>query len=231
MSTTGVSVSFSVIKARKAQACLAKKVISEDRNPKTIRFVAGVDAAYARDLAFGATAVLDYDSLEVLETQTAMRQVTFPYVATLLSFRELPVVAACIRKLKVQPDVLLVDGHGRAHPLGCGLASHLGVALGKPTVGVAKSRLIGEQMKIGEDSFLTYDGEVLAAVVQAVKGSKPIYVSIGHMVSLETAVKIVRHCIHGFRVPERIRVAHLLACKERKAKIADQSNMIRRMLC
>lgn len=231
MSTDGGSVDFSVRKARKAQGCLAKKVVSEDRIPKTIRLVAGVDAAYAGDLAFGAAAVLDYDSLEVLETQTAMRQVTFPYVPTLLSFRELPVVAACIRKLKMQPDILLVDGHGRAHPLKCGLASHLGVALGKPTVGVAKSRLIGEQMKIGEDTFLTHDGEVAAAVVLAVKGAKPIYVSVGHMVSLETAVNIVRHCIHGFLVPEPIRAAHSLACKERKAKIADDANMGRRMLC
>ena len=210
---------FSISKARKAQTCLAKKIVTQDRLPKEIRLVAGVDAAYFGDRAFGAAAVLDYNSLEVLETQTVTQQVKFPYVPTLLSFRELPPIMACIRKLKHRPDVFLVDGHGKAHPYGCGLASHLGVVLGKPTVGVAKSRLVGDPRQVSDEVFLVLDGEVVGALVETKKGSKPVYVSVGNMVSLETAVRIVKHCSLGNRIPEPIRVAHCAAGEERKAKI------------
>jgi deoxyribonuclease V len=168
---------------------------------------------------------LNYDSLEVLETQNVTQQVKFQYVATLLSFRELPVIAACIRKLKLQPDVILVDGHGRAHPFRWGLASHLGVALQKPTVGVAKSRLIGESIDSGQDVFLKLKGQIIVAVLQTQVDIKPIYVSIGRMVSLGTAVKIVRHFVRSFRVPEPVRIAHLMAEEERKVKIAAARNM------
>jgi deoxyribonuclease V len=212
---------FSIIKARRAQVCLSGKVITKDVLSKTPKLVAGLDAAYAGDLAFGATAILDYDTFEVLETQTVAQKVRFPYLPTLLSFRELPVVAACIRKLKMQPDVFLVDGHGKAHPYGCGLASHLGVALGKPTVGVAKSRLIGEPVEVGRDIFLEDKGHLVAAVLQTQNGTKPLYVSVGHMVSLEAAVRIVWHCIRDSGVPEPIRVAHELASDERKAKMSE----------
>jgi deoxyribonuclease V len=127
MGNVEVAAEFSISKARKAQACLAQKVINEDKLQKEIKLVAGVDAAYAGDLAFAAASVLNYDSMEVLETKTATQQVKVPYVPTLFSFRELPGLVACIRKLKLQPDVFLVDGHGKAHPYGCGLASHLGL--------------------------------------------------------------------------------------------------------
>jgi deoxyribonuclease V len=222
MGNADVAVEFSVGKARRAQTCMAQKVISGDRLPSEIRLVAGVDAAYTGSLVVGATAVLDYRSLEVLEVQTAMCQVKFPYVPTLLSFRELPAAAACIRKLKLQPDVFLVDGHGRAHPYRCGFASHLGVALGKATVGVAKSRLVGEPKPMGADLFLVHDGEVVGAVVHARSGSKPVYVSVGNMVSLETAIQIVKHCTRGSRIPEPLRVAHRIASEKRKAEIACQ---------
>jgi len=200
--------------------CIASKVISEDRLPPEIRLIAGVDAAYAGDWAVGAAAVLDYQSLEVLEVQTAVCQVKFPYVPTLLSFRELPAAVACIRKLKAQPDVFLVDGHGKAHPYRCGFASYLGVALGKPTVGVAKSRLIGEAKQMEDNLLLVHEDEVVGAVVSTQRGSKPVYVSVGHMVSLETAIRIVKHCTRGSRIPEPLRVAHRVASEKRKAEIA-----------
>ena len=200
--------------------CIASKVISEDRLPPEIRLIAGVDAAYAGDWAVGAAAVLDYQSLEVLEVQTAVCQVKFPYVPTLLSFRELPAAVACIRKLKAQPDVFLVDGHGKAHPYRCGFASYLGVALGKPTVGVAKSGLIGEAKQMEDNLLLVHEDEVVGAVVSTQRGSKPVYVSVGHMVSLETAIRIVKHCTRGSRIPEPLRVAHRVASEKRKAEIA-----------
>src|SRR3990172_12533085 len=120
-----------------------------------------------------------------------------PYIPTLLSFRELPPAVAAIRKLKLQPDVFLVDAQGLAHPCRCGFASHLGLALGKPTVGAAKSRLIGEPLEKDGRLLLVDRAKVIGEVVTTKIGAKPIYVSIGHMVSLETAVEIARHCSRG----------------------------------
>jgi deoxyribonuclease V len=207
---------FSVSKAHKAQISLAEKIIAEDRLPPKINFIAGVDVAYAGELAIGAVAVLDYESLELLESQTAMCEVKFPYIPTLLSFREIPPTVACIKKLKLQPDVLLADGQGIAHPYGCGFASHLGLAIGKPTIGVAKSRLIGMSAKIAGEDFLVQKGQVISAVVTTKEGAKPVYVSIGHLISLVTAVKIVKHCARSSRLPEPTLQAHKIASEEKR---------------
>ncbi len=203
---------FSVKKAHETQLCLSKKVICEDRLPKRIRTVGGVDVAYLGELGIGAVLVLDYDSLELLEAQVAVCQVKMPYVLTLLSFRELPSALAAIRKLTAEVDVFLVDAQGWAHPYRCGFASHLGLATGKPTVGAAKSRLIGETTEQNGRTVLLDKGEVIGEVVMMEKGCKPVYVSIGHKVSLETAVQIVRHCSKG-RIPEPLLQAHNLATK------------------
>ena len=131
METASVELSgFSVQKAHKAQTLLSKKIITEDRLPEKIKLIAGVDVAYVGELAVGAVAVMDYESLELLESQTATCPVRFPYVPTLLSFREIPPAIACIRKLRSQPDVFLADAQGLAHPYRFGFASHLGLALG-----------------------------------------------------------------------------------------------------
>jgi deoxyribonuclease V len=203
-----MTAEFSVKRARKAQKTLAQKVVTEDRLPPEIKLVAG------------AVAVLDYETLKVLETQTATQAAKFPYVPTLLSFREFPVVAPAVRKLRLQPDVFLADAHGRAHPFRCGFACHLGLALRKPTIGVAKSRLIGEAQQADEEVVLVHEGEVVGAVVHTQKDQKPVFVSVGHMVSLETAVKIVKHCTTSSRIPEPILQAHRTATNERKNLIA-----------
>jgi deoxyribonuclease V len=207
---------FSVSKAHKTQLRLSQKIISEDRLPQKINYIAGVDAAYAGELAIGAVAVLDYESLELLESQTATCEVKFPYIPTLLSFREIPPTVACIKKLKLQPDVLLADGQGIAHPYGCGFASHLGLAIGKPTIGVAKSRLIGKPAKIAGEDFLVQKGQIISAVVTTKNGAKPVYVSIGHMISLGTAVKIIKHCARNSRIPEPTLQAHKIASEEKR---------------
>jgi deoxyribonuclease V len=137
--------------------------------------------------------------------------VKFPYAPTLFAFREPPAAAAIIRKLKVQPDVMLVHGHGRANPYRCGLAYHLGVALNKPTIGVAKTKLIGEPRRVGGKVFLVHEGEVVGAVVITHDGAKPVCVRVGHMVSLETAVNIVKHCSRQSRIPAPILEAHKVA--------------------
>jgi len=131
-----------------------------------------------------------------------------------LSFREIPPAVAAIKQLKLQPDVFLVDAQGFAHPYRCGFASHLGLILKKPTVGVAKTRLIGKPTETQGKTLLLDSGEVVGEVVTTIEGVKPVYVSIGHMVSLETAVKIVCHCSKS-RIPQPVLEAHKLATKAR----------------
>jgi len=206
---------FSISKAHKAQMCLAEKIITEDRLPQNINYIAGVDAAYSDELAIGAVVVLDYETLELLESRIATCEVRFPYIPTLLSFREIPPTVACIKKLKLQPEVLLADGQGIAHPYGCGFASHLGLAIRKPTIGVAKSRLIGKPIEVAGEAFLVQKGQVISAVVTTKEGAKPVYVSVGHLISLGTAVKIVKHCARNSRIPEPLLQAHRLASEEK----------------
>jgi deoxyribonuclease V len=216
MDTATVTIrKFSISKAHKAQAVLSKKVVSEDRLPEEINLVAGVDVAYAGELAIGAVVVLDYESLELLEAQTATCQVKFPYIPTLLSFREIPPAVACVRRLSLQPDVFLADGQGIAHPYRCGFASHLGLAIGKPTIGVAKSRLIGKPTDMGESVFLVENGQIIGSVITTKKDSKPVYVSVGHLISLGTAAKIVKHCVRNSRIPEPLLQAHRIASEEK----------------
>jgi deoxyribonuclease V len=186
----------------------------EDKLPRQIKTVAGVDVSYVGNIGVGASTVLDYESLKLLESQVVICKVKMPYIPTLLSFREISPAMASIRKLKIQPDVFLVDAQGLAHPYRCGFASHLGLVMGKPTIGAAKSRLIGEPVEVNGQTFLVDKGEVIGAVVTTKQGAKPIYVSIGHMVSLETAVKIVKHCAKN-RIPEPTLQAHSLATTER----------------
>src|SRR5208337_4225176 len=142
------------------------------------------------------------------------------YIPTLLAFREIPPAIAAIKKLKIQPDVYAVDAQGWAHPYRCGFASYLGLAIGKPTIGVAKSRLIGELVEREGQTFLVDKNEVVGAVVCTRQGSKPIFVSVGHMISLETAIKIVKHCSKS-RIPEPTLQAHKLAAIERNRLISE----------
>jgi deoxyribonuclease V len=217
---------FSIKKARKPQQALSKKIIREDRLPRKLRLIAGVDVAYTEREAIGAVAVLDYESMRVVETQTSVNTIQAPYIPTLLAFREMQPAIRTIRKLQSRPDIFLVDAHGLAHPSRCGFASHLGVVIQKPTIGVAKNKLCGvpEPAQEAQDVIpLKDDGEVIGAVITTKKGSKPVYVSIGHMVSLETATVIVKHCTQNSRIPEPILKAHLLATQE-KRKINNHSH-------
>jgi deoxyribonuclease V len=218
-----LSKNFSVKKAHNTQVCLSKKLILEDKLPQKIRAVGGVDVSYIGGMGIGAVTVVDYESLELLEAQVATCEVKIPYIPTLLSFREIPPAMAAIRKLRVQPDVFLVDAQGYAHNYRCGFASHLGLALGKPTVGTAKSRLIGTPVERDGKTLLVDKDEVIGEVVTTKSGGKPIYISIGHMVSLDTAIKIVKHCSKG-RIPEPLLHAHNLATKQRN-QLADESKV------
>ena len=213
-----VSPRFSVEKAHAIQLQLSKRVIRKDMLPETIRYVAGVDIAYTKGISIGAAVVLDSALLSPVESQVSRVKTRFPYIPTLLSFREVPPALSAIRKLQVQPDVLLVDAHGIMHPYRLGFAAHLGLVMDRPTIGVAKSRLCGESEPLSGRRWapIVDEGELVGAEVVTKLGKKPMYVSIGHKVSLETAIDIVLNCTLAHRIPEPTRKAHAIASNERR---------------
>jgi len=213
-----LSPNFSTEKAHAMQLRLSKQIIHEDTLPETINYVAGVDVAYTKGTSIGAVAVLDSASLSLVESQVVHLKTRFPYIPTLLSFREIPPAYSAIKKLHIQPDVFLVDGQGFAHPYRLGFATHLGLAIGRPTIGVAKSLLCGKVEPVGEGGWSpVMDGEeIIGAEVVTRPGTKPVYVSVGHRVSLKRAVEIVRSCARTHRIPEPTRRAHILASEEKR---------------
>jgi deoxyribonuclease V len=191
----------------------------EDTLPETIRYVAGVDVAYTKEVSIGAAVVLDFASLFLVESQVVHLKTRFPYTPNLLSFREIPPAYSAIRKLQKQPDVFLVDGQGFAHPYRLGFATHLALVIDAPTIGVAKNLLCGKVEPVREHGWaaLTDRGEVIGAEVVTRTGTKPVYVSVGHRVSLERAIDVVRSCSRTYRIPEPIRRAHILANQEKRS--------------
>jgi len=212
------SLRFSTKKAHAMQLRLSKQAIHEDTLPETINYVAGVDVAYAKGKSIGAVAVLGFASLSLVESQVVRLKTRFPYIPTLLSFREIPPAYSAIKKLRTRPDVFLVDGQGFAHPYRLGFATHLGLVIDRPAIGVAKSLLCGKVEPAGEHywSPLIDGGEIIGAQVVTKPGTKPIYVSVGHRVSLKRAIDIVENCIRTYRIPEPIRRAHILANEEKR---------------
>ena len=212
---------------------LRARVVTED-DFGDLRRVAGVDAAFPRKgdsgerVARAAAAVFSFPDLELLEEAVAEVALEFPYIPGLLSFRELPAVLSALAKLSTVPDLLLCDAHGRAHPRRFGLACHLGVVAGVPSIGAAKSRLVGEHGEVlpekGEWTPLVLrdrsgeeeqegvgEEEVVGAVLRSRTGVRPVYVSIGHRVSLKTAVELVLRCTPRYRIAEPLRRADRLA--------------------
>ncbi len=194
------------------QERLRERVILEDRFGP-IRFVAGADLAFNPETAEAVAGVIVYrfPSLEEVERRMARRRLRFPYVPGLLSFRESPVLLAAFARLRTEPDLLLIDGHGRAHPRLFGIACHLGVLFDKPTIGCAKSLLVGEHRELGHEAGstapLVFRGERVGVVLRSRQNVRPIYVTQGHRVSLESAVKLVRQSLDGFRIPKPTREA------------------------
>lgn len=215
--TVKMPSNFSVEKAHAAQLKLSKKIVRTNVLPEKIRYVAGVDVAYVDGFSIGAVAVLDYDSLSLKESKTAVCKTLFPYIPTLLSFREIAPVVSAIRRLELNPDVFLVDGQGIMHPYRLGFASHLGLIIAKSTIGVAKSRLCGEVQAFTKDCWapILDKEEVLGAAVATKKERSPVYVSIGNMISLEAAIAIVKHCTKKYAIPEPTRQAHIIATEEK----------------
>jgi deoxyribonuclease V len=178
-----------------------------------IRTVAGVDVSYG-EVGRAAVVVISFPALAVLEEVAIEGAARFPYVPGLLSFREGPLALSALERVQTRPDVLMFDGQGYAHPRRLGLASHLGVYLDMPSIGVAKSRLVGTYAEpgpnIGDRSPLVHRGEVVGVALRTKPRTNPLFVSAGHKLDLETAVAVVLRSLRGYRLPEPTRLADKL---------------------
>jgi deoxyribonuclease V len=203
--------------AKQIQRDLASQ-LSRKNETTNHRFIAGADisAPASSNIARAAVVLLEYPSLEVIEVQTSENTLFFPYVPGFLSFRESPLLIAAFEKLSTNPDILLVDGQGIAHPRRLGIASHLGLILDIPSIGCAKSRLCGKHKSLitgaaGSYTELIDNNEIIGAAVITKNNTKPVYVSIGHKVDLPTAIHWVMECCTNYRLPEPCRLAHIAA--------------------
>ena len=209
-------------KAREIQLDLRDRVERNDRLPR-LRHVAGADVAFelaqpggwrrGQGRAFAGVVVYRFPEMEEIERVSAHVPLRFPYLPGLLSFREIPALIAAFEKLRHAPDLIFCDGQGYAHPRRVGIASHLGLVLDRPTIGIAKSILIGKYRepgaRVGSSSLLVDEksGEVIGAALRTRKGARPVFVSLGHRISLKTAVKLTLAVSDGYRLPRPTREA------------------------
>lgn len=195
---------------------LAGRIERQDRLGD-IRLLAGIDVGFedAGQTTRAAVVILEAATLTVVDQAVARRPTTFPYIPGLLSFREIPAVLEAFAGLNRQPDLLMVDGQGIAHPRRLGIASHLGLLLDLPAIGVGKSRLVGQAEEPGHDKGcwtpLVDKGETIGAVLRSRTGIAPLYISLGHRISLETALAWTQRALTRYRLPETTRAAHRLA--------------------
>lgn len=231
---TNLNWALSPQEAIAQQARLAQLVRAED-DFGAVERVAGVDVGFEAEntIARAAVVVLEYRTLKPVASAIARRPVTFPYVPGLLAYRELPAVLGAFEQLEREPDLLIVDGHGLAHPRRFGIACHLGVLLDKPSIGCAKSILVGRaetpENRIGAWTPQVHRGETIGAALRTKlntkRGVNPVFVSIGHRIRLESAVKFVLACCRGYRVPETTRYAHMVAGGEMLELDAGQERL------
>ncbi len=195
------------------QKRLAAEIITDQPlDLDAIQMVAGVDVSVVNNVSQAAVVVLTYPDLQVIETVRAQAPTPFPYIPGLLSFREGPVLVEAFSKLEHEPDVLIFDGMGIMHPRKLGIASHMGLWLDKPTIGCGKTRLLGlyqePPAQKGAFSPLIYRRERLGVVLRTRENVKPVFISVGHRATLESAVQLVLHCTTRYRLPEPSRAAH-----------------------
>lgn len=197
--------------ARHIQNELRNRVVREDRFG-VIGRVAGVDLGFRQDVARASVVVLTFPDLQPVDGVVAESQVQFPYIPGLLSYREIPPLLKAFEQLDTEPDLIIVDGQGIAHPRRFGIASHLGVILDIPTIGCAKSRLSGKYgvllKEAGSVAYLHDKEEIIGAAVRTRANVKEVYVSIGHRVSLDSAISLTLACCRKYRLPETTRYAH-----------------------
>lgn len=195
---------------------LRREIITEDQFG-SINCVAGVDVGFEESgsVTRAAVAVLGFPDLKLQEQAIARRPTTFPYIPGFLSFREVPAVLDALEQLSITPDLLLCDGQGIAHPRRLGIACHIGLLVNLPAIGVAKSLLVGKHADPSDERGawqpLQHRGETIGAVLRTRPGTKPLYISSGHRISLPTAIDYVMACTTKYRLPETTRSAHKLA--------------------
>ena len=181
---------------------------------KSIRFVGGADVSYSKKshCLFAAIVILDIEKMEIIETVSEQGEENLPYIPGLLSFREIPILLEALKKLQHIPDLFILDGQGIAHPQGLGLASHFGLLVDLPTVGCAKSKLVGEykpfQKRRGKYSYLYLKGKRVGAVVCTKDGINPVFVSPGHKMDILSSINVILKSCQGYRLPEPVRKAH-----------------------
>ncbi|MEB3216614.1 MAG: deoxyribonuclease V [Nostocales cyanobacterium 94392] len=208
---------LTISEAKVIQEELQKEVITEDQFTEPVKYVAGVDMGFEADgtISRAAVAVLSFPDLQLQEQNITRRATTFPYIPGFLSFREIPAVLDALEQINTIPDIILCDGQGIAHPRRLGIASHLGVIIDMPTIGVAKSLLIGKHQEVpqikGSWQPLIHKSETIGAVLRTRSNVKPVYVSSGHRISLPTAIDYVLRCTPKYRLPETTRIADKLA--------------------
>jgi len=202
----------------KQKELAAKILLKDDFNPP--KWIGGMDVSCnlydPKKMIYAAVVVLDAKTMDVVERAAVAEKQTFPYVPGLLGFREAPALVHAFEKLTKKPDLILVDGHGISHPRGLGIASHIGAVLNIPTIGVAKSILVGEvEQPLSEDpgsqAPLTWKNQTIAMAYRSKARCNPLYISAGHRITLASAVKIVERCLKKYRLPEPTRQAHLAA--------------------
>jgi deoxyribonuclease V len=185
---------------------IAKNVIAKDTPHNKIEYICGIDVSYKKNAAYCSAVIMNKNTLEVIESVNAKSAIKHPYIPGLFVLRESEPILTTLKLLKNQFDLLLIDGHGVLHPRKCGLASYIGVLIDKPTIGVAKSLLCGS---IKKDQFIEYDATVLGFTIKKAD-KKQIYVSIGHNISLTTAIQIIKNLIKNEEwIPEPLRIADL----------------------
>ncbi len=206
------------------QTQMREKVIKVDQLDAPIKFVAGVDVAYdeAANKMIGAAVVLDSETLEVVDQAIHEMDITFPYVPGLFSFREIPALKEAIQQLTTKPSLIICDGHGIAHPKNVGMATHLGIELDIPTIGCGKTKLVGDYDRStldenrGAIQELVWNDEVVGVALRTQEKIKPVFVSIGHRISLPTAMHWVLKMCPAYRLPETTRQADQLVNKMMK---------------
>jgi len=194
-----------------------KSEVVLERTFQDLKTIAGADVAYSKDGKHlsGAISVLSFPGMEILSSATSTAEISFPYIPGLLSFREGPVLLEAYAKLKAEPDLIVFDGHGIAHPRRFGLASHLGVWLDLPSIGCAKTPLLNGVIlpgsRKGDFKTVRRGMEESGAVLRTRKDVNPVFVSPGHRIDLPSSIKIILQCCPKFRIPEPLRAAHHLA--------------------
>jgi len=219
--------------ARRLQEDLRDLVCEVTLPESGLRWVTGVDAAYSSGQIHAAAVTMDMEAMVVTEQAVASIPLRFPYIPGMLSFRETPAILQALARLQRRPDVLIVDGHGAAHPRRFGIACHLGVLLDLPTIGCAKSVLVGKApppaLAAGSTSELRQGSELLGLALRTHAHLSPVYVSVGHRVDLPSAARVVLACSRGRRLPEPTRLAHLLAGRTaREGYSADDQNLLKK---